>query len=83
MGAGAALMLLGAIIALLFLPETRNLRSPREIPNPHSPQPVIHGEPSQWAELFSTFAFLGASRLVSAGILLPTLGSTKESEEGV
>jgi MFS family permease len=74
MGTGAALTLLGAVIALLFLPETRNLRSPREIPNPHSPQPVIHGEPSQRAELFSTFAFLGASRLVSAGILLPTLG---------
>lgn len=73
MGVGATLTLTGALIALFFLPETRTLRSSAEIAETTSGQPADPAESGRQAELLSTFAFLGAGRLVSAGILLPTL----------
>lgn len=72
MGIGAGLTLLGAVIALLFLPETRpaHLNSPATDniePLPLSPAP-------RRAELGSAFSLLGANRLAISGMLLPTFG---------
>lgn len=74
MGVGATLTLAGALIALLFLPETRALRPSAEAAATMSGQPADQTDPDRRAELLSTFVFLGTGRLVSAGILLPTLG---------
>jgi MFS family permease len=75
MGIGAILSLIGAVVALLFLPETRNLRA-----NARGAGPVSAEKPARKphtglpAELASAIALLGVNRLVMAGILLSTLG---------
>jgi len=75
MGIGAILTLLGAIIALLFLPETRNLRNIADITETttfsESNKP---SQSTRWGELISAMSLMGVNRLVLAGILLPTLG---------
>ena len=71
---GAGLTLIGAIIALMFLPETRELRheaaesmgSPR-----HSP---LVSSPTRRVELASAIALYGANRLALAGIFQSTFG---------
>ena len=75
MGIGAVLTGCGALTALLFLPETRNLRHATAIealevddPVPTAPKPVRR------TELASAMALLGINRLVLAGILNATLG---------
>ncbi|MFC1975122.1 MFS transporter [Chloroflexota bacterium] len=73
MGVGAGLTFLGAIIALVFLPETRDLRQTASLDlNDTSPQPVNLVRPARRGELASAFALLGVSRLAVAGILLST-----------
>ena len=75
MGIGALFTLSGALIALFFLPETRNLRLPIEVveaAGSASSQPPQTA--SRWPELASAMGLLGANRLVIAGVLLPTLG---------
>ncbi len=69
----AALTLIGAIIALIFLPETR---SSKQYPADGSadPQRPLASNPSQKAEIFSITALFSANRLVMAGILMSTLG---------
>jgi MFS family permease len=73
MGVSALLTLAGAIVALLFLPETRGLRveaiKPKTI-SPSAPGPA----PTAWAELASAMSLLGVHRLVGAGILAATFG---------
>jgi MFS family permease len=75
MGIGAALTLLGAIIALIFLPETKYLRIRRRPPGQTTSTELIpEGQPHRRAEFASAMALLGVNRLVLAGILLPTFG---------
>lgn len=71
MGAGATLTLLGALVALLFLPETRGLRTAT---GPHAPANLATDTPHHRGQLAAAFGLLGVNRLVMAGILLPTLG---------
>ncbi|GAB4455214.1 MAG: MFS transporter [Anaerolineae bacterium] len=73
MGVGAALTLLGAVLALLFLPETRP--TPLDDPAPGGTEPLPPPSPvSHRAELGSAFSLLGANRLAISGMLLPTFG---------
>lgn len=74
MGVGATLTLLGAIIALLFLPETRTMRAREDELTTTSPQLNSTSKPTQPAELASAIALLGVNRLLLAGVLLPTFG---------
>ncbi len=70
----AGLTLLGAIITLLFLPETRNPKQTAIDLEMTSSQPANASKPARWAEFGSAIALLGVNRLVIAGILLPTFG---------
>lgn len=70
---GASLTLLGALIALLFLPETRGLRQTAPTPGLISALPAGPNS-ANWAELASAIALLGINRLVLAGVLLSTFG---------
>lgn len=73
MGVGAGLTLVGAIIALLFLPETR--AAPPDDPAPDDIQPSLPPPPApRRVELGSAFGLLGANRLAISGMLLPTFG---------
>ncbi len=85
LGIGALLTLLGAFIALIFLPETRAKISD-EFPLEDQPDTLSNREtqpnspvqdlpsPTRWAELSSAMGLLGVNRLVIPGILLPTFG---------
>ncbi len=74
MGIESSLTLLGALIALLFLPETRRAR-----PHPEAPTGVetrsdpITGSPAR-ISLISATALMGVNRLVQAGVLVSTFG---------
>lgn len=72
MAVGAGLTLLGAVTALLFLPETRDLRPVVTASGASGLDPAIK-KPRQ-GELVSVFGLLGANRLVIAGVLVPTFG---------
>lgn len=73
MGIGAGLTLAGAMVALLFLPETAQLKQDRRsLDNEPSP-PGVAG-PSSGTELASALALMGMNRLTMAGMLTPTLG---------
>lgn len=75
MGVAATLTLLGAIIALLFLPETRGLRQTApNLSNTFQKQANFTGPTGNQAELASAMALLSVTRLVIAGILLSTFG---------
>ncbi|MDX1521627.1 MAG: MFS transporter [Anaerolineae bacterium] len=75
MGIGAILTLLGAIIALLFLPETRQMRSETLLhPASIDTKSAHTARQPHWSEVASAMSLLGINRLVVAGILLPTLG---------
>jgi MFS family permease len=72
MGVSASLTLLGAIVALLFLPETSESTVERQ----HADVKNI-SEPSattDWKQLISASGLLGVNRFVMAGILLATFG---------
>ncbi len=71
---GASLTLLGAIIALLFLPETRDFRQPAPDSGSVSPQLTVVPRSTSRVELASAIALAGVNRLVVAGILLSTFG---------
>ncbi len=73
MGVGASLSLLGAVIALLFLPETRPVQLDAPAPDDITPQLAPPPAPRRF-ELHSAFSLLGANRLAVAGMLLPTFG---------
>ncbi|MEM7347365.1 MAG: MFS transporter [Chloroflexota bacterium] len=75
MGISATLTLVGAIIALIFLPETRHFRqidineTATEEPEPEQP----HSSHSIF-EMVSAISLLGVNRLIIAGFLLSTFG---------
>jgi len=74
MSIGACFTLIGAIVALIFLPETRGLRQETARPtvNPcHSPHV---SNPDGMAEFASATTLYGANRLALAGIFYSTLG---------
>ncbi|MBN1992371.1 MAG: MFS transporter [Anaerolineae bacterium] len=75
MGVGASLTLLGAMIALIFLPETRHFRRAVSVNwSKVSPPAANIVKPVNRSQLASAFALLGMSRLVVAGFLLSTFG---------
>lgn len=74
MGIGAALTFTGAVVALLFLPETQNLRERDKLAGDVSAQPAQDLKPGHRAELISAIGLTGVNRLVLAGILMPTFG---------
>ncbi len=70
----AALTAFGAIVALLLLPETKQLAAaPQQAQaTPHTPHPTPHTIP--WGELISANGLIAVNRIVGAGLLLPTFG---------
>ncbi len=82
MGVNALLTLLGAVIVLLFLPETRTLRQPAPVTtnpretDPAAPQPLRRGE------LASAIALLAVNRLTQAGFMAATLGLYLQQQLG-
>jgi MFS family permease len=75
MAIGAGLTLLGAVMALLLLPETRPLsRSNAGLDERAASEPVGAGASHHRAEFASVLALLGVNRLVVAGIFMSTFG---------
>jgi MFS family permease len=74
MGIGASLTLIGAIIALLFLPETRTLRQTGKPIESMPTELSSLSKSNRQAELVSAISLMGVNRLVLAGILHPTFG---------
>jgi MFS family permease len=75
MAIGAMLTLLGAVAALLFLPETRSLPAGLRTQELSSVQASDRGAaPIRRAELVTAITLLGVNRLVIAGMLSSTLG---------
>jgi len=75
MGSGAILTLMGAIVALFFLPETRNFKVTADSSTETTPLPEpVTTRAAQWPQLASAMGLLGLNRLTIAGVLLPTLG---------
>lgn len=75
MAIGAMLTLLGAVAALLFLPETRSLPAGLRTQELSSVQASDRGAaPTRRAELVTAITLLGVNRLVIAGMLSSTLG---------
>lgn len=68
---GATLTLIGALIALIFLPETR---SQEQNPTAADLQKLKASNSSLKTEFFSITALFSTNRLVTAGILMSTLG---------
>jgi MFS family permease len=73
MGISALLTLTGAIIALLFLPETRGLKT-EVVKSKITSSTAPIAAPTVRAELASAISLLGVHRLVGAGILSATFG---------
>ncbi|MFQ5612935.1 MAG: MFS transporter [Anaerolineae bacterium] len=74
MGAGAGLTLLGAMVALIFLPETRRFATTATAvmdSNPHVPSPSRRANRMEFA---SATALLAVNRMVLAGIFYSTFG---------
>ena len=73
MGIAASLTTVGALIALLFLPETRVLKENGAVEGETAvPSPKLSS--SQKIELSTAVGLLGINRLVLAGILMSTFG---------
>ena len=76
----AVLTLLGAVVALIFLPETRSSkRNPSEVASSQKP---FASTPREKAEYTSITALFSANRLVMAGILMSTLGIFLKNQFG-
>ncbi|MEA2007891.1 MAG: MFS transporter [Chloroflexota bacterium] len=69
----ATLTLVGAIIALIFLPETRAVEQ-SSIDEVTASQRPVTSNPSEKTEFYSVIALFSVNRLVMAGILMSTLG---------
>jgi MFS family permease len=75
MGIGATLTFMGAVIAWLFLPETRDLQpAENTLKLPTMPEASLNSPATRRSELASAMGLLAVNRLVLAGVLLPTLG---------
>ena len=77
----SALTFMGAIIALLFLPETR---ASKQHPSDDAgyPRQPLASSPSEKAEIISITMLFSANRLVMAGILMSTLGIFLKNQIG-
>jgi MFS family permease len=73
MGIGACLTFAGAVVVMLFLPETSHFRETALDLNA-DPLPAFSSKRVRYPEWVSSFALLGVTRLAVAGILMPTLG---------
>jgi MFS family permease len=82
MGIGATLTFAGAMVALLFLPETRHLRVSTPTQPVRLPARAWLAGLAKRGELFAAIALLGGNRLVMAGILLSTFGLFVQGEIG-
>ena len=90
MGVSAGLALVGAMVALIFLPETKNLRADHDqgaartratgIAGERDPVPDRERPP--WGELVSATALLAVNRLTQAGFLIATLGLFLQQQWG-
>ena len=78
---GASLSFIGAIITLIFLPETRSSKQPLVSDEMDSQQPIVSNS-SEKAEIFSITALFSVNRLVMAGILMSTLGIFLQDQIG-
>ena len=74
MGIGAMLTLLGALAALVFLPETHGLRQGEAAPDKTVPPVTKSPIPTRRTEYASVVGLMGVNRLLIAGILNSTLG---------
>lgn len=75
MGVGAGLTLLGALVALFFLPETRGFRHPpAKADPPPAAAPATNPPAARPAEFAAALALLGVNRLLVAGVLMSTFG---------
>ena len=74
MAVGAGLTLIGAMIALLFLPETRGRRLHGCESGVHPPGPSHTRSATGRAEFASAVALYGANRLALAGVFQSTFG---------
>ena len=70
---GAAITMMGAIIALIFLPETRSSEQ-NPIDKASEQKRPLSSSPDEKAEIYSIIALFSVNRLVMAGILMSTLG---------
>lgn len=78
----AALTLLGAMIALLLLPETRS-NNPRPEPAANAaPTPPHNPGPALRPQLAAAISLFGVNRLLIAGVLLSTLGLLLQAQIG-
>ncbi len=77
----AALTLLGAVVALIFLPETRPAKQ-NLVDDKTDPQRPLASSTSEKAEFTSIVALFSANRLVMAGILMSTLGIFLKNQFG-
>ena len=73
MGIAAGLTTLGALVALLFLPETRGLKE-NETVEGETAVPTPKLSPAQTIDLSAAVSLLGINRLVLAGMLMSTFG---------
>jgi len=75
MGIAAGLTLIGAIVALLFLPETSTLTADSSS-GPAGESAAVREQSSvaDWRQLFSATGLLGVNRFVMAGVFLATFG---------
>ncbi len=78
---GAALTFMGAVCALIFLPETRvSKKHPsHEAGNPQQP---LASSSSEKVDILSITALFSANRLVMAGILMSTIGIFLKNQIG-
>jgi len=70
---GASITLMGAIIALVFLPETRSSKQNPVEKRAQSQQPLSSNQEEK-LEFYSIIGLFSVNRLVMAGILMSTLG---------
>lgn len=80
--AEALLTLLGAVFALLFLPETRPNRPQPAPAGIAAPSPPAGSGPVVRPELVSAIALFGLNRLLMAGVLSSTLGLLLQAQLG-
>lgn len=74
MGIGAGLTLIGALVALIFLPETRGLRRRVAEPTVNPRRSPLASSPTGRAEFASATALYAVNRLALAGVFRSTFG---------
>ena len=78
----AVLTLIGAFIALIFLPETQRLKEASVYATRKFEQPKTTSTSSEKAEIFSITTLFSVNRFVMAGVLMATLGLFLQNQLG-